>query len=57
MKATVIVVEGPPKGKDHCTPELYLDNVLEGARLIEGKCSKDIIFERMYPNDPDVFII
>ena len=57
MKAAVIAVEGPPIGKDHHTPERYLDDVLEGARLIEGQCSKDIIFEWMYLNDPDVFII
>ena len=45
MKVVVITVEGPPEGKDHRTPERYLDDVLEGARLIEGQCSKDIIFE------------
>ena len=45
MKAAVIAVEGPPGGKDHRTLERYLENVLEGARLIEGQCSKDIKFE------------
>ena len=45
MKAAIIAVEGPPGGKDHRTLERYLDDVLEGARLIEGQCSKDIIFE------------
>ena len=45
MKAGVIAVEGPPGGKDHRTPERYLEDVLEGARLIEGQCSKDIMFE------------
>ena len=45
MKAAVVAVEGPPEGKDHRTLESYLDDVLEGARLIEGQCSKDIIFE------------
>ena len=45
MKATVVAVEGPRKGKDHRTPERYLNDVLEGARLIEGQCSKDIMFE------------
>ena len=45
MKAAVIAVEGPLEGKDHHPPERYLDDVLEGARLIEGQCSKDIIFE------------
>ena len=45
MKVVVIAVGGPPEGKDHRTPELYLNDILEGARLIEGQCSKDIIFE------------
>ena len=45
MKATVVAVEGPPEGKDHHAPEQYLSNVLEGARLVEGQCSKDIRFE------------
>ena len=37
MEVAAIVVEGPPEGKDHRTPERYLDDVLEGARLIEGQ--------------------
>ena len=45
MKAAVVAIEGAPEGKDHRTSEPYLDDVLEGARLIEGQCSKDIIFE------------
>ena len=45
MKAAFIVVEGPPEGKDHRTLERYIDDVLEGACLIECQCSKDIIFE------------
>ena len=45
MKATDVAVKGPPGGKDHRTLERYLDDVLEGARLIEGQCSKDIMFE------------
>ena len=45
MKATDIAAKSPPKGKDHHTPEHYFENVLEGARLIEGQCSKDILFE------------
>ena len=40
MKATLIAVEVPPGGKDHRMTE-----VLEGARLIEGQCSMDIMFE------------
>ena len=45
MKAVVVVVEGPPGGKDHFKPERYFEDVLEGACLIEGQCSKDIMFE------------
>ena len=45
MKATVVATEGPPKGKDHHKPEWYFDDVLEGARIVEGQCSKDIMFE------------
>ena len=45
MKAVITAVEGPPEGKDHRTPEHYVDDVREGALLIEGQCSKDIIFE------------
>ena len=33
----------PPKGQD--TPDHYFEDVLEGARLIEGQCSKNIMFE------------
>ena len=45
MKAAVVAVEGPLGGKDHCKPKRYFEDVLEGARLIEGQCSKDIVFE------------
>ena len=45
MKATDIAAQSRPKGKDHHTPEHYFEAVLEGARLIEGQCSKDIMFE------------
>ena len=45
MKAAIVVVECPPEDKDHRTPEHYLNDVLEGAHLIEGQCSKDIMFE------------
>ena len=47
MKATDVATNGPPGGKDHRTPEHYLEYILEGARLIEGQCSKDIIFENV----------
>ena len=43
MKATDIATGGPPGGQD--TPDQYFEEVLEGARLIEGQCSKNIMFE------------
>ena len=45
MKATDIAARSPPGGKDHHRPEHYFEDVLEGAHLIEGQCSKDMIFE------------
>ena len=45
MKAAEVAAEDPPGGKNHRTPERYLEDVLEGARLVEGQCSKDILFE------------
>ena len=45
MKAEKVAVEGPPESKAHRTPERYFEDVLKGARLIEGQCSKDVGFE------------
>ena len=45
MKATDITAKGPPKGKDHHALEHYFEDILEAPRLIEGQCSKGIIFE------------
>ena len=45
MNAIDVATKGPPKGKDPPKPEHYFEDVLEGARLIEGQCSKDIMFE------------
>ena len=45
MKAIDVAMKGPPKGKDCPKPEHYFEDVLEVARLIEGQCSKDIMFE------------
>ena len=45
MTATDIAAQSPPEGKDLNMPEHYFEDVLEGARLIEGQCSKDIMFE------------
>ena len=45
MKAIDVATKGPPEGRGHPEPESYFEDVLEAARLIEGQCSKDIIFE------------
>ena len=45
MKAADVAANSPPEGQDHRTPEHYFEDVLEGARLIEGQCSKNIMFE------------
>ena len=45
MKATKIATAGPPEGKEHRRLEKYFDEDLEGARIVEGQCSKDFIFE------------
>ena len=45
MKAIDVAAKSPPKGKDHHAPEHYFEDVLEAARLIEGQCSNDMIFE------------
>ena len=45
MNAAKLATEGLPAGKEHRTPERYFDDVLEGSRIVEGQCSKDIIFE------------
>ena len=44
MKATEIATMGPPEGKVQWRPGRYFNEVLEGARIVEGQCSKDIIF-------------
>ena len=45
MKATNIAAKSPLGGKDKHTLEHYFEDVLEGTRLIEVQCSKDIVFE------------
>ena len=45
MNTVKLATEGPPAGKEHRMPERYFDDVLEGSRIVEGQCSKDIIFE------------
>ena len=45
MKAADVAARSPPEGKDYRTLEQYFEDVLEGARLIDGQCSKNMIFE------------
>ena len=45
MKNIDVATKGPPEGRDRPEPESYFEDVLEAARLIEGQCSKDIMFE------------
>ena len=44
-KAAEVATAGLPEGKDHQKSERYFDDVLEGARVVEGQCSKDVIFD------------
>ena len=44
LDAEKLMIEGPPKGKEHRKPELCYEGVLKGARLAADKCAKDIIF-------------
>ena len=41
----VVLTKGPPKGKDHRTPERHFGDVLEGSRIVADQCTKDTIFE------------
>lgn len=43
MEATAIATQGPAVGQ--VSAEHYFEEVLEGARLIEARCSKSIMFE------------
>ena len=45
MKVVDVAAKSPPKGKDRSEPEHYFEDVLEAARLIDGQCSKNIMFE------------
>ena len=45
MRAEHIATVGPPAGKEDRKPEKYFEDDAEGARLVAGQCSKDIIFE------------
>ena len=43
MEATVIATQSPPGRQDPA--ERYLEQVTEGAHLIEAQCSKNVMFE------------
>ena len=45
LDAEQLVKDGPPKGKEHCYPEMYYGGVMKGARLVANECPKNIIFE------------
>ena len=45
MNAISLATEGPPAGKERSTLEKYFNDVLEGSRIIDGLCSKDVMFE------------
>ena len=45
MKAIDVAAKSPPEGKDRPEPKHYFEDGLEAARLIEGQCSKNIMFE------------
>ena len=45
MKAIEVATVGPLEGKDPRKPERYFEDVLEGARIVEGQCSKDVMFD------------
>ena len=43
MEATIIATQNPTGGQD--PSEHYLEQVTEGAHLIEALCSKNVMFE------------
>ena len=43
MEATNIATRGPAGSQDPA--EHYFEQVLEGARRIEGQCSNNVVFE------------
>ncbi|XBH88466.1 hypothetical protein VPH35_075745 [Triticum aestivum] len=45
MKAIDVAAKSSPKGKDRNEREHYFEDVLEAAYLIEGQCSKNILFK------------
>ena len=57
MNAEKVAVEGPLESKAHRTLERYFEDVLKGTRLIEGQCSKDVVFEYKSPNCVGICVI
>ena len=49
MEATIVATQNPAGGQDPAggqyPAEHYLAQVIEGSRLIEAQCSKNILFE------------
>ena len=45
MDTEKLVTDAPPPGGEYRKPEMYYENVLKGACLIAGECSKYVIFE------------
>ena len=45
MKAIDVATKGPPEGRGRPEPKSYFEDVLEAACLIEGQCSKNIMFK------------
>ena len=45
MMATDVATACLPEDKDHGNTERYFVDVLEGSRIVEVQCSKDIIFD------------
>ena len=43
MEATIVVTQNPAGGQDPA--KHYLEQVIEGDRLIEALCSKNVMFE------------
>jgi hypothetical protein len=45
IKPVEMATGPPPPGKEHRRPEQYFPIVMDGARVIEAQCSKDVIYE------------
>ncbi|KAI5005357.1 hypothetical protein ZWY2020_032600 [Hordeum vulgare] len=52
MKPLTMATAPPPARKEHKCAELYFPSAVEGARVIETHCSKDVLFELLYCHVP-----